>query len=158
MLEPDTFESIVENAPMVSIDICLVCKGGKLLVKKNDQPLKGEWFTPGGGIFKNEPRQECIRRVVGSELGITIKEPTDFKPMGVWDHFYENSVMDENVSTHCVNLPHYFLPTERSELSMDQQHEDLSWLDLEQVAHNDGNHTYMQNYTPWLINAGIDND
>lgn len=34
-------------------------------------------------IFKNEPWQECIRRVVGSELGITIKDPTDFKLMGV---------------------------------------------------------------------------
>ena len=158
MLEPDTFESIVENAPMVSIDICLVCKGGKLLVKKNDQPLKGEWFTPGGGIFKNEPRQECIRRVVGSELGITIKEPTDFKPMGVWDHFYENSVMDENVSTHYVSLPHYFLPTERPKLSLDPQHDSLSWFGLDQVAYSAVFHKYMRIYTSWLINAGINND
>lgn len=158
MLEPDTFKSIVENAPLVSIDICLVYKGKILLGRRNNQPLKGEWFTPGGRIFKNEPWQECVRRVVGSELGITIKDPTDFKLMGVWDHFYANSVMDENVSTHYVNLPHYFLPTERPKLSIDQQHDGLSWFDLEQVAHSDGFHKYMRNYASWLINAGIKND
>ena len=83
MLEPDTFKSIIENAPLVSIDICLVYKGKILLGRRNNQPLKGEWFTPGGRIFKNEPWQECIRRVVVSELGITIKDPTNFKLMGV---------------------------------------------------------------------------
>ena len=78
--------------------------------------------------------------------------------MGVWDHFYANSVMDENVSTHYVNLPHYFLFTERPKLSIDQQHDGLSWFDLEQVAHSDGFHKYMRNYASWLINAGINND
>jgi colanic acid biosynthesis protein WcaH len=66
MLGPDTFKSIVENAPLVSIDISLAYKGKILLGRRNNQPLKGEWFIPGGRIFKNEPWQECIRRVVGS--------------------------------------------------------------------------------------------
>ena len=78
--------------------------------------------------------------------------------MGVWDHFYANSVMDENVSTHYVNLPHYFLPTERPKLSIDKQHDDFSWFDLAQVAHSDGFHKYIRIYTSWLINAGINND
>ena len=158
MLELDTFKSIIENAPLVSIDICFVYKGEILLGRRNNQPLKGEWFTPGGRIFKNEPWQQCIRRVVDSELGITIRDPVEFKLMGVWDHFYSDSVMDENLSTHYVNLPHYFLPVERPKLSVDQQHDSFSWFDLEHVAYSDGFHKYMQIYTSWLINAGINND
>jgi colanic acid biosynthesis protein WcaH len=158
MLEPNTFKSIVENAPLVSIDICLVYQGKILLGRRNNQPLRGQWFTPGGRVFKNEPWQECIRRVAGSELGITIEDPTNFKLMGVWDHFYENSVMDEKVSTHYVNLPHHCRLMEKPKLTMDQQHNDLSWFDLEKIAGNNSFHKYIRNYASWLINVGIDND
>ena len=78
--------------------------------------------------------------------------------MGVWDHFYANSVMNENVSTHDVNLPHYFLLTERPKLSIDQQHVDLSWFDLDDVAGSDSFHKYLRKYASWLINSGINND
>jgi colanic acid biosynthesis protein WcaH len=158
VLDSSSFQFIVQNTPLVSIDICLVYKGKILLGRRNNQPLKGEWFTPGGRIFKNEPWQECIRRVVGSELGMTINDPTDFKLMGVWDHFYEISVMDENVSTHYVNLPHYCTLKERPKLVMDQQHNDLAWFNLKDVISNDGFHQYMRNYTSWLMDAGIEND
>ena len=158
MLEPNTFKSIVESVPLVSIDICLVYKGKILLGRRNNQPLKGEWFTPGGRIFKNEPWQECIHRVAVTELGITIKNIAEFKLMGVWDHFYTNSVMDENISTHYVNLPHYFLPSKRPKLSINLQHDSLLWFDLEQVAYSDGFHKYIRNYASWLINGGHNND
>ena len=136
MLEPDTFKSIIENAPLVSIDICLVNKGKILLGRRNNQPLKGEWFTPGGRIFKNEPWQECIRRVADSELGLVIDDLPSARLMGVWDHFYENSVMDLKVSIHYVNLPHHCRLTEKPKLTMDQQHNNLSWVDLEKIAGN----------------------
>jgi colanic acid biosynthesis protein WcaH len=158
MLEPDTFKSIVENAPLVSIDICLVHDGKILLGRRSNEPLKGQWFTPGGRIFKNEYWQECMRRVADSELGLVIDDLPSFTLMGVWDHLYENSVMDENVSTHYVNLPHYCILEERPKLSIDQQHNDLSWFDLKEVASNDGFHKYMQSYASWLINVSKNND
>ena len=119
MLEPSTFKFIIENTPLVSIDICLVYKGKMLLGRRNNQPLKGEWFTPGGRIFKDEPWQECLRRIIGSELGISVEDPIRFNLMGVWDHFYENSVTDENVSTHYVNIPHYCVFKEKPKLFID---------------------------------------
>lgn len=152
MLEPDTFKSIIENAPLVSIDICLVYKGKILLGRRNNQPLKGEWFTPGGRIFKNEPWQECIRRVADSELGLVIDDLPNARLMGVWDHFYENSVMGENVSTHYVNLPHYIRLKERPKLTIDKQHNDMSWFDLSEVVGKDSFHKYIQSYASWLSN------
>ena len=151
MLEPDTFKSIIENAPLVSIDICLVYKGKILLGRRNNEPLKGEWFTPGGRIFKNEPWQECIRRVVGSELGITIKDPTEFKLMGVWDHFYSNSVFDESISTHYVNLPHFACFKSMPLIVLDDQHVEFDWFDLQLVATDERFHPYMKNFAEWLI-------
>ena len=158
ILEPEAFKFIIENTPLVSIDLCLVHKGYILLGKRNNQPLKGEWFTPGGRVFKNEPWQGCIQRVARSELGLSIRDPFCFRLMGVWDHFYEDSAMDENISTHYINLPHYLCLSERPDFSTDQQHRCVSWFELEKVAGNDDFHEYMQAYSSWLINAGIEND
>lgn len=158
MLDSTIFKSVVKNTPLVSIDICLVCEGKILLGKRNNQPLKGEWFTPGGRIFKNEPWQECIRRIADSELGLVIDDLASFKLMGVWDHFYENSMMDDKLSTHYVNLPHYYNLSEVPKLSIDHQHDELLWFDLYQVAATAEFHEYMQSYASWLISASIKND
>jgi len=158
VLELSTFKSIVENTPLVSIDICLIYGGKLLLGKRNNQPLRGEWFTPGGRVFKNEPWQECLRRVAKSEIGLVVEDIADFRLMGVWDHFYENSLMDEQVSTHYVNLPHYFFLTKRPKLSIDQQHDDLSWFDLEEISNSNSFHEYIQGYASWLIKFRSKND
>jgi len=158
MLELDTFKSIVKNAPLVSIDICLVNDGRILLGNRNFDPLKGMWFTPGGRVFKNELWTDCMRRIVFSELGLVIEDLSNFKLMGVWDHFYINSFMDENVSTHYVNFPHYCILDEIPKLFMDNQHNDLKWFDLDEVAGKNGFHKYMQNYASWLIKVDKNND
>ena len=155
MLDTQVFKNVLENTPLVSIDLCLVCKGQILLGRRENEPLKNEWFTPGGRIFKNEPWQECMRRVAYVELGLVIDNLPNLTLMGVWDHFYENSVLDENVSTHYVNLPHYCILAEKPNLFMDKQHNNMSWFDLEKVASKNGFHKYMQNYASWLINAGF---
>jgi colanic acid biosynthesis protein WcaH len=55
MLDPSSFKCIIENDPLVSIDIFLIFKGKIFMGRRNNHLLKGEWFTPGGRIFKNEP-------------------------------------------------------------------------------------------------------
>ena len=44
MLDAKTFRTVIENTPLVSIDLCLVCDGQVLLGKRTNEPLKGEWF------------------------------------------------------------------------------------------------------------------
>ena len=143
MLDANTFKAIINNTPLVSIDLCLVCDGQVLLGKRTNEPLKGEWFTPGGRILKNEPWQECMSRVACSELGLVIEDLPSFTLMGVWDHFYENSVMDENISTHYVNLPHCCILEQRPSISLDHQHNDLRWFDLGKVAGKNGFHILL---------------
>jgi len=154
MLETDVFKTIVANAPLVSIDICLIHNNRILLGKRINEPLKGRWFTPGGRIFKNETLQECLRRVADFELGIAIEDLPRLKLMGAWDHLYENSFIDQKISTHYVNLPHYCILRNGIELTKDQQHSDLSWFDLKEVAENKNFHEYIQNYASLLINLG----
>ena len=54
--------------------------------------------------------------------------------MGAWDHFYENSIFGDGVSTHYVNLPHCIYYDQRPEILLDEQHEIFEWFDLNIVA------------------------
>ena len=90
--------------------------------------------------------------VADTELGLVIDDLPSAGLMGVWDHFDENSNMAENVSTHYVNLPHYIRLKESPKLTIDKQHNDISWFDLSEVAIKDSFHKYMQSYASWLIN------
>jgi colanic acid biosynthesis protein WcaH len=78
--------------------------------------------------------------------------------MGVWDHFYENSAVDEGISTHYVNLPHCIYMKKKPNFLVDEQHEEMYWFDLQEVASSSGFHKYMRNYASHLLEKGLEND
>ena len=152
MLDVQTFKTVIENAPLVSIDICLVCDSQVLLGKRTNEPLKGEWFTPGGRIHKNETWQDALLRIAEVELGLSGIAVEGFSLMGMWDHFYSNSALDHNTSTHYVNLPHYAEFKSRPQITLDDQHGEFEWFDLSVVAKDEKFHLYIRNYASWLLN------
>jgi colanic acid biosynthesis protein WcaH len=152
MLDVQTFKAVIENTPLVSIDLCLVCNGQILLGKRRNDPLKRRWFTPGGRIHKNETWQDALLRVAEAELGLIGIAVEDFALMGVWDHFYKNSALDQNTSTHYVNLPHYVRFQSKPQITLDDQHGDFKWFDLAVVSSDEKFHAYVRNYASWLLN------
>jgi hypothetical protein len=54
MLELSKFKLLVENTLLVSTGLCYISKGQILIDKRNNEPLKDEWFTPGEQIYKTE--------------------------------------------------------------------------------------------------------
>ena len=152
MLDLKTFMTVVESTPLVSIDLCLICEGQILLGKRSNEPLRGEWFTPGGRIYKNETWQHALCRIVKVELNLCDIGEKDFSLMGIWDHFYSNSVGDQNTSTHYVNLPHYSKFKIKPSITIDKQHAEIQWFDLESVYNNEKFNPYMRNYAGWLFN------
>ena len=143
----------------MSIDLCLICDGQLLLGKRNNDPLKGEWFTPGGRNHKNEAWQDALLSIAAVELGLSDIAVEDFALMGMWDHFYKNSALDQNISTHYVNLPHYAWFQSEPEITLDNQHCEFRWFDLPVVSSDKKFHLYMREYATWLLdNIGNTDD
>ena len=155
MLDKNTFSIVLDNAPLVSIDLCLVWDSKLLLAKRNNDPLKGHWFTPGGRLNKNEPWQRGLERIAKLELGLDVNS-SKFNLMGVFDHFYSNSFLDENISTHYVNLPHYMIYDCCPTIQLDEQHDESNWFDIKELSYNKGTHKYMRKYANWLLNLEKD--
>ena len=149
VLDAATFKTDVEAMPLVSIDLCLVCRGQLLMGLRQNEPLKGHWFTPGGRLLKNERGRDGLARIAKVELGLTVVSD-DFKLMGVWDHFYKNSAVDEGVSTHYVNLPYVCYPEARPDLLLDSQHESFQWFHIPSLIKDAGHQVYMREYARWI--------
>ena len=72
--------------------------------------------------------------------------------MGVWAHFYNNSAVDQNTSTHYVNLPHYEEFQSKLDITLDDQHGEFEQFDLSVVAKDEKSHIYVRNYASWILN------
>ena len=152
MLELSKFKAVVENTPLVSIDLCLIFEGQILLGLRKNEPLKGGWFTPGGRIYKNETWENALLRISKVELGLRDVAVEDFSLMGIWDHFYNNSTFGQDISTHYVNLPHYANFPSKPDITLDDQHGEFGWFDLSMVVKDEKFHPYMCNYAGWILN------
>ncbi len=68
------YRSIVDTMPILCVDaIIRNAHGQVLLVKRTNEPLKGEWWVPGGRVYKGELLEDSIQRKVKEELGIDIQ-------------------------------------------------------------------------------------
>lgn len=105
-LPDETFKSVIQHTPLISIDLIVRNGVGEVLLgKRVNAPAKGYWFVPGGRVRKNEILDDAFIRLVREELGIDSGiTRADAKFLGVYEHFYNDNVFDSEVSTHYVVL------------------------------------------------------
>lgn len=136
----DKWKTIVDSVPIVSVDLVIKYKDGVLLGLRENKPAKGEWFVPGGTVFKNERLTEAVHRVAETEVGCDVEIQ---EQLGVFEHFYDTSDVD------CVDSKHYLAngfavepPKDQHIEISDSQHSQL------RVAEPpfDDLHPYVQRY------------
>jgi colanic acid biosynthesis protein WcaH len=137
-IEGDEWETIVANVPLVSVDLVVRHNGGVVLGKRTNEPAKGEWFVPGGVVFKNESLVDAVDRVANEELGCDVKI---VESLGAFEHFYETSEV-EGIETKHYLANAFVVDPEREEFIPDDQHEQLRVFE----PPFDGLHSYVQRY------------
>lgn len=142
-LDDQTFKCIVESTPLVSIDLIVKYKEKILLGKRKNKPAKGYYFTLGGRIRKNESFAQAQKRIASEEIGIELIQNLQF--VGVFEHFYDDSIFDK-VSTHYVNHG-YLLELEREIVDLPiEQHNSYKWFSIEELLGSDEVHQYVKDY------------
>ncbi len=141
-LTGDLLKTIIENTPLVSVDLIVKHNGKVLLGKRVNKPAQGYWFTLGGRVLKNETIQSAIERIGKQELDIIIDNSPKF--VGVFEHLYDDSIFDA-VSTHYVNLA-YEIEVSGLEDLQEDQHNDYRWFGLEELIQSDEVHKYVKDY------------
>ena len=104
MLNLTDFTSLVTNGPLISIDLIIKNSVGEVLLgRRSNQPAQGYWFVPGGRVLKNGTIEQAIQRISLKEINQK-KSFEEFSFVGVYEHFYSNSFVSKEISTHYVVL------------------------------------------------------
>lgn len=148
-LNTETFKTVVQHAPLVSIDLIVRNqKGDKFLFgRRRNKPAQDFWFVPGGRIRKNENLDDAFVRLVEDELGF-FSARKDAKLLGVFEHFYLDSIFDY---ADCPSGTHYIVIAYEIEYKVTkdiklEQHIEWQWLSRSQILSSDCVHTYSKNY------------
>jgi colanic acid biosynthesis protein WcaH len=133
-----TFKTIIEYAPLISIDLVIYDKQGKVLLGyRNNRPAQGDWFVPGGRIQKDETMSAAFKRLTMNELGAEFSlEQAEL--IGPFEHFYTDNVTGDDFSTHYIALG-YRLVIDETQLKLPtEQHCKYVWMSVEALlAHPD---------------------
>lgn len=150
MLEKNLFKSVIQNTPLVSIDLVVLNECGQaLLGQRLNRPAKGFWFVPGGRILKNESLASAFKRLTLDELGteFAIEQAT---LQGPYDHFYNDNVFGEEFSTHYVAISFVIKLTQPlSNLPMDVQHNGYKWFAINELLSD----TAVHKHTKWYFES-----
>jgi len=142
MLDDTTFKTIIDSAPLISIDILLKKDNKILLGKRVNKPAQGYFFSTGGRVNKNETIDSAMGRIAKNELNIELKTTPKF--IGVFEHFYDDSIY-KDVSTHYVNLAYEYEVKEVLNLPT-EQHNEYQWFSIDELLESKQVHDYTKDY------------
>ena len=145
MLSSKDFQTVVENAPLFAIDLVVVNDQREVLLGlRSNAPAKGYWFVPGGRVFKNESLENAFKRISKSEIGIE-RSINHARFIGLYEHFYPDSAVGSNVSTHYINATHLLrLEPSRLSLPFSDQHQEYRWLAIDELAKDTSVHHFSK--------------
>jgi colanic acid biosynthesis protein WcaH len=156
-LSKEDFSVALNLLPLISIDFCILNHEKEMLfVERNCRPAQGFLFTPGGRIFKNESLANASKRISKEEIGFELGLD-EMIFIGIYDHFYEDSAYDKNISTHYVNMPHLIHLDKKKTDSIkvkyghNQQHGGFEWFKLEKAIDSKRIHDYSKIYAEYIL-------
>ena len=149
-LNKTDFTQVINNTPLVSIDLVVKNPQGQFLLGwRKNRPAKNYWFVPGGRIQKGERLEDAFARLTEGELGQGIAM-SDAHWRGLYEHFYDDFVfsdeLDKPVSTHYVVLAFEVDLEQPLEHLPKSQHCDYQWMSIKEILANQQVHEHTRAY------------
>lgn len=99
IIEQELYKKIVDLVPILCVDVILEFEGKYLLVKRDNDPLKGFWWVCGGRVLKNESVWEAAMRKVKEDAKCTA---SSLELVGIYEDAYSESA--HGVPTHTTSI------------------------------------------------------
>src|SRR3990167_6746333 len=100
------YKATAARVPLLCVDGILGSPGTGpckfLLVQRRFPPFQGEWWPPGGRVFKGETLEHAFRRVMWEEVGVRIGRDIHFA--GVYELRYAQADSDAPGGRHTVSV------------------------------------------------------
>lgn len=112
---------LITIAPVLCVDVILrePDSGKYILFRRENEPLKGEWWVVGGRVEKGEEIDDAVRRKLMEEIG-TFKFSTPNFLGGYYEDFFEFSSVGRG-AYHTVSLV-FEATVDPKNIRLDNQH------------------------------------
>lgn len=123
---PDAFyHRAIAALPIACVDIAIVSNGSVLLVKRLDEPAKGQWWLPGGRVYKGEMMRDTAKRKALEEVGLDCE-------VGPLIYTAETVFEDgpNGIPVHSINSCFLLRPLNLGEIKLDSHHSAWSWFSV----------------------------
>jgi colanic acid biosynthesis protein WcaH len=126
---PAQFRTIVQYAPLVSLDLVIADETGHVLVGlRRNEPARGTYFVPGGIIRKDEKLDDAFARILAVETGLVLPRGSA-RYLGLYEHFYgANRYEETGYGTHYVVSAYRIDLASRPRIRPDDQHDIMRWM------------------------------
>ena len=102
IIEENLYKKIIHALPILCVDLVIKnSKGEYLLHLRDNEPLKNEWWVPGGRVHKEEEIYSAASRKCKEELGLII---TNWLAVGVYQDQYDRNSFDTATIFHGVSI------------------------------------------------------
>lgn len=147
MLPRELYSQIHSLMPIVCVDLAFVRDGKVLLVKRKIEPLKNQWYVPGGRLFRWETVREAITRISRAESGLTAHDPVFVR----YDELrFGRDPFGHGKGTHTVSLL-FAVECRAYVAKLDANHSSYGWFEPDELEPG----TVVRNL-PVLMSSAID--
>lgn len=137
-----TYKDILKVMPICCVDLVITYNNKFLLVKRAKEPAKGQWWLPGGRIWKNEKIKKAALRKAREETGLDCEF---VKELGVNEGIFSEGPFGFGVHTIGVVC---LLEAKTDKVKMDSNHTEYKWDTKIDVSLD-------KNIVPFLLKAII---
>jgi len=119
------YQKIIESMPILCVDIIIMNSKGKyLLIKRANEPLKGEWWVIGGRVHKGETLEEAATRKVREETSLEINNPI---AVGYYEDVNEKTPFGSDCSQHSTSIVFSAKVYDDQQIKLDYQSTDWKY-------------------------------
>lgn len=125
LLPVEQYRRVLGMMPILCVDCLVVNTSGEyLLVKRKNEPLKGEYWVPGGRVHKNERLTDAVRRKMREEIGVGVEI---VKCCGFFEEFFDKSAENAENGVHAVSFLYLVKPC-GDRIKLDDQSSEWGWF------------------------------
>ncbi|MGP0089943.1 MAG: NUDIX domain-containing protein [Xanthobacteraceae bacterium] len=124
-LPVDEYRKILSSVPIVCVDCVVVNERRQiLLVKRANEPLKGEFWVPGGRVHKGERLVAAVHRKMREELGVDVEI---IENIGFFEEFFDKTAESAIGGVHTISIV-YLVRPKNYDFKLDDQSAEWAWF------------------------------
>lgn len=122
IIPEDLYKQIIQLMPIICVDVLIEHNNKYLIIKRNDEPAKGEWWLVGGRLHKNESLENCVIRKCKEEVGLDVEI---IKQLTIKETQFKTGPF--HIPIHSINII-YHVTTNSPHITMDSTMTDYQWI------------------------------